>query len=268
MFQNKTALITGASSGLGAALALRFAEGGANLGLFALDEEGLQAVAAGCRERGARVLTAAGDVGRAEDCERWVTDAASEFGSVDCLIACAGVSMWARFDEVKDLSLFRKLMETNYLGTVHCVYHALPHLKATQGMIVAITSIQGRIGVPLHTGYVASKHALEGFFAALRAELKGSGVHILTVLPHWLRGTNLRKQAFGTDGAALGGSSRGHSKESISLEECCEAIIVAMERRKRDLVIPWKLRLLPWLNLIHPSIVEALVSGKVDEQGR
>ena len=129
MFHNKTALITGASSGLGAALALRFAEGGANLGLFALDEEGLQEVAGACRERGACVRTAAGDVGSTEDCERWVTGAAEAYGSVDFLIACAGVSMWARFDEVEDVSLFRKLMETNYLGTVHCVYHALPHLK-------------------------------------------------------------------------------------------------------------------------------------------
>ncbi len=183
---------------------------------------------------------------------------------MDFLVACAGVSMWAKFEQVQDLSVFRRLMETNYLGVVNCVHHALPHLKKSRGMIVAISSIQGKIGVPLHTGYVASKHALQGFLAALRTEL--DEVHILTVMPHWLRGTGLRQQAFGKDGKTLGASSRSHSKESISLEDCSRAVIRAMGKRKRELVIPAKLRVLPWLSLIHPKIVEFLVKRKVEEQ--
>ena len=268
MFRGKTAVITGASSGLGAALALALAEGGANLGLFALDGAGLSETGARCRELGAGVLTAAGDVGRPEDCKAVVERTASEFGGVDYLIACAGISMWARFDEVEDISIFRRLMETNYLGIVHCVHYALPHLKRSRGMIVAISSIQGKIGVPLHTGYVASKHAVQGFFEALRMELGGSGVDVLTVLPHWLRGTNLRKHAFGKDGGAVGGSERRHSSESVSLEECCRAIIKAMRKRKRELIIPAKLKLLPWLHLIHPKIVEYFVGGAVKEQDK
>lgn len=268
MSQEKTVIITGASSGLGASLALEFAKAGANLGLFALDEEGLVETAAKCRERGARVLTVAGDVGRPEDCEQLVEDTVSQFGGVDYLIACAGVSMWAKFEEIEDVSIFRKLMETNYLGIVNCVYYALPHLKVRSGMIVAISSIQGKIGVPFHTGYVASKHAVQGFFESLRAELSGSGVDVLTVLPHWLRGTNLRKSAFGKDGSAMGASEKKHSKESISLEACCQAILKAMEKRKRELVIPSKLKLLPWLNLINPGIVAFFVKGAMEQQDR
>ena len=133
-------------------------------------------------------------------------------------------------------------------------------------MVVAISSIQGKIGVPLHTAYVASKHAVQGFFEALRPELSGSGVHVLTVLPHWLRGTNLRKYALGKDGEALGASKREHSKESISLEDCSKAILKAMQKRKRELVIPSKLKLLPWLHLISPALVESIVRGEVDRQ--
>ena len=157
-------------------------------------------------------------------------------------------------------------METNYLGIVHCVYYALPHIRARKGQIVAISSIQGKIGVPFHTGYVASKHAVQGFFESLRTELGGTGVDVLTVLPHWLRGTNLRKSAFGKHGDALGSSSRKHSEESVTLDDASDAIIKAMKKRQRELIIPFKLRFLPWLHLINPRIVEYLVKRGVDKE--
>lgn len=266
MFKDKTVLITGASSGLGAALALKFAQTGAKLALFALDEPGLRQTAESCVKRGAETITATGDVADPADCEKLVNATISRYGGLDYLILCAGISMWARFEEIKDLSLFQKLMNTNYLGAVNFTYYALPHLRQRRGMIVAITSIQGKIGVPLHTGYVASKHALQGFFDSLRTELAGSGVHILLVLPHWLRGTNLRKSAFGADGRALGETSAKHNSESIGLEECARAIMKAMRKRARELIIPSKLKLLPWLKLIAPRLLDHIVSRKVKQQ--
>ncbi len=266
MFDGQVVAITGASSGLGATLALKFAEAGANLALFALDEDGLSDTAERCRRMGRRVVTSAGDVGSPEDCEKWVDISVSELGGIDCLIACAGISMWARFEEVEDVSIFRRLMETNYLGIVHCVYYALPHIKARKGQIVAISSIQGKIGVPLHTGYVASKHAVQGFFESLRTELGGTDVNVLTVLPHWLRGTNLRKSAFGKSGGSLGSSSRKHSKDSVTLDDASDAIMKAVRKRRRELIIPFKLRLLPWLHLINPRIVDYLVKRGVDKE--
>ena len=266
MYADKVVAITGASSGLGATLAQRFAEEGADLALFALDEEGLAETAGRCRALGRNVVTSTGDVGKSEDCEKWVDASVAGLGKIDCLIACAGISMWAKFEEVEDLSIFRRLMDTNYLGIVHCVYYALPHIKTCKGQIVAISSIQGKIGGPLHTGYVASKHAVQGFFESLRTELVGTGVDVLTVLPHWLRGTNLRKAAFGKHGGALGSSSRKHSKESVTLDDASEAIIKAMKKRQRELIIPFKLRFLPWLHLINPKIVEYLVRRGVDKE--
>ena len=265
-FQGKTVIITGASSGLGAALAVAFAQSGANLSLFSFERERQEEVAGRLREIGASVSVTIGDVTSPDDCKRLVDDTVSEFGGVDYLVANAGISMWARFEDIQDLGVMKRLVEVNYLGAVNCVHHALPHLKAAKGMMVAITSIQGRIGVPAHTGYVASKHALQGFCEALRMELDGTGVDILTVLPHWLRGTELRKHAFDKTGKELGDASARHTSESVSVEEACDAILKAMAKRKRELVIPWKLKLLSILFQIWPTKAEALIKGAVGKE--
>lgn len=266
MFKEKTAIITGASSGLGAALAMELARAGAQLALFSPEEERQREVAARCEEAGGKALAVIGDVTRPDDCERLVRDTVDRFGALDYLVANAGISMWARFEDTQDLAIYRRLIEINYLGAVNCVHYALPHLKQSRGMIVAITSIQSKIGVPLHTGYVASKHALQGFCETLRMELHGTGVDVLTVLPHWLRGTELRQHAFDQEGKELGTSSRKHSKESVSVEDASRAIMAAMHRRKRDLIIPWKLKALLALNLFSPKRAESLIMGAVKKQ--
>ena len=266
MLQKKTVVITGASSGLGASLAVAFAEMGANLVLFSRDQERLEKVKSLCRDSGDCPIIVTGDITEPDDCERLITSAISQFGTLDYLVTSAGVSMWAKFENIRDVTVFNKIMKTNYLGTVHCVYYALPYLRRNRGMIVAISSIQGKIGVPFHTGYTASKHAIQGFFASLRAELTGNDIDILIVTPHWLRGTKLRENAFGKDGNVIGVSSRKHSQESISLQECSQAILDAINKRKKELVIPPKLKILPWLNLINPKIVDFLVKQKMLEQ--
>jgi short-subunit dehydrogenase len=208
-----------------------------------------------------------GDVTEPGDCERLSDITIKTYGSIDHLVLNAGISMWAKFDEITDLSLFQKLIETNYLGNVRLIHLFLPLLKKSRGLITAVSSIQGDIAVPNHSGYVASKHALTGFLNSLRIELKSTGVDIMLIKPHWLRGTNLRGNAFDKDGNKIGNSRKGHNKESISLEECSRKIIKGMADRKRELVIPPKLKLLEWLNLINPKLVEKIVSGKVKEQG-
>jgi short-subunit dehydrogenase len=266
MFREKSVIITGASSGLGAALALEFARAEARLALFSPEKEQQEEVAGLCEAIGAQALAVIGDVTRPEDCKRLIDETVGRFGGVDYLIANAGISMWARFDEVEDLNVFRRLIEINYLGALYCVYYALPYLKQNKGMIAAITSIQSKIGVPQHTGYVASKHALQGFCETLRMELEGSGVDVLTVLPHWLRGTDLRKNALGKGGEALRASSRKHSEESVSVEEAGRAIVQAMHRRESELIIPWKLKLLLLLNLLRPQWAESLIKGAMGKQ--
>ncbi|MEC8931564.1 MAG: SDR family oxidoreductase [Candidatus Latescibacterota bacterium] len=265
---DQSILITGASAGLGAALAHALAAQGAQLTLMARRADRLAQVVSACEQAGGQAQAIEGDGTRAEDGVRLTRAAIDAYGRVDGLIANAGLSMWARFDEVKDLSVFRQLMEVNYLGAVHCLHPALPHLKKSGGMFVAVSSIQGRIGVPHHSGYVASKHALQGFCDALRMEVEQDGVGVLSVLLHWLRGTELREHAFGADGQKIGASRRKHSSESIGLEEASECIIDAMARREREIVLPWKLKALLGVNVVRPKWAEALIRRAVGKQAR
>lgn len=167
-FRDNVVVITGASDGIGREMALQLAGQGAWLALAARDAQKLEAVAAECRARGGRALAVPTDVGDQAQCRALVDRTLAEFGRVDTLVNNAGVSMWARFDQVTELAPFETMMRVNYLGSVYCTHAALPHLKRTRGRIVGVSSLTGRAGVPTRSGYAASKHAMAGFFDSLR----------------------------------------------------------------------------------------------------
>lgn len=263
MLSGKTVVITGASSGLGEALASAAAASGANLALLGRDAQKLAPVAGRCRSLGAGVVEVAGDVVEPGDCRRLVDAAMDEFGSVDYLVLNAGVSMWTLFEDVEDPEIFEKIMDTNYLGVVNCVYHGLEALKRSGGLVVAISSAQGITGVPWHTGYCASKHALQGFCDSLRIELKGTGVDVLTVMPSWIRGTSLRSGAYGSSGEAIGEAARDHHSSAVSLDSLVARVLKAMKKRKRSLFVPWYLRFVPLLKVLCPRFLDWVIGKKV-----
>jgi short-subunit dehydrogenase len=121
-------------------------------------------------------------------------------------------------------------------------------------MIVAISSIQGKIGVPYHTGYSASKHALQGFLEALRLE---ENLPILIVSPSWIAGTELKEKAL------LSNGRRKHGNRGLSLRECVTRILSAMESRKRDLFLPRSYRMLLWLQLLSPRFLGTVIQKAV-----
>ncbi len=254
MFDNKAFLITGASSGLGQALAIKLANKNAKMALMARRLAGLEETASHCTPR---PLLISGDITSESDCRTAIDHTIEQFGRLDYLVLNAGISMWSHFEELSDLSAIHQLMQTNYIGAVNCAYYALPHLKKTNGMIVVISSIQGKIGVPYHTGYAASKHALEGFFNSLRIELNKT-VDILIASPGWIQGTELKQHA-------LGRQQRNHTpaKHAIPLETCCDEIISAMIQRKRECVIPKKYRWVPWLKWLAPALLDDLICKKM-----
>ena len=268
MFAEKTFIITGASSGLGKQMAYDLSGSGANCVLFGRNEDKLAETLLLCEEQGGQAISVIGDVSQPDDCERLVDEAVKRFGGIDVYISNAGLSMWASFDQVKDLGIFRQLMEVNYMGAVHGAHYALPHLRKSAGQFVAIASIQSRMAIPHHTGYAASKHALEGFCHGLRYDLEGTGVNILTVHPHWIRGTDMRANAFSFDGDVVGKSKRSHNKESITSEECSLAVLKAIHKRKSELIIPNKLRLVPWLKLLWPGYLRWKVRSIIRGQGK
>jgi short-subunit dehydrogenase len=255
-------VVTGASSGVGAALARAFAAEGAHVALFARSEDGLEAVACDCRRAGGEALVVPGDATVPDDGAELVRRTIETFGRLDVVVAAAGLGMRARFDELADTGVLRRLMDVNYLGVANVFLPALPHVVASAGSLVAISSLQGVVGVPERSGYVASKHALEGLCATLRIELRGSGVTVTTVLANWVRGTNLRAKALGPDGRPRGTAADPSDPTAVDLDELTEEVLRAVRRRQRRVFVPGWTRALAWLAAIWPGLAERVVVGR------
>jgi len=240
-FAGKTVLITGASEGIGRALALALAPHGACLALNARNAARLEETARECAARGAQVLALPGDVSRQAECTLLASRTAQRFGRIDALVNNAGITMWSRFDAVSDFSVFERLLAVNYLGAVYLTAAALPHLRESRGLIVAVASIAGLTGVPERTGYAASKHALVGFFESLRIELRGSGVDITLVAPDFVR-SEIHRRAIGPDGRSLGQSPM-QERHIMTAQQCAQLIVAAMRRRRRMLITSTRGRL-------------------------
>jgi short-subunit dehydrogenase len=258
-------ILTGASSGIGRAVALQLAGQGAWLSLAARDEGRLAEVAAECRQRGTRAIGVKTDVAVDGDCRNLIERTVGEYGRIDTLINNAGISMWTPFDQVQDLSILDNIMRVNYLGAVYCTHYALPHLKQTRGRIVAVSSLAGKNGVPTRSGYAASKHAMVGFFDSLRIELMETGVSVTVIYPGFVT-SEIRERAYGADGRPLG-KSPVREAEVMSAEECALIMVRAIARRKREEVMTLRGKLGLWLKLIAPGLVDK-VARKAIEEGK
>lgn len=265
VFRENVVVITGASSGIGRELAYQLADQGAWLSLAARDAERLEAVATECRERGGKALIVPTDVGQQAQCQNLIEQTVAEHGRVDTLINNAGISMWAKLEEVQVISRFEQIMRVNYLGSVYCTYYALPYLKQSKGRIVGVSSLAGKTGVPTHSGYAASKHAMVGFFDSLRIELADSGISVTMIYPGFVA-TEIRQRAFGPDGKLLG-KSPVHEGEVMTAEACARLIVEAAAQRKRELVMTTRGKVGQWLKLFAPGLVDR-IARKAIEEGR
>lgn len=256
-----TTIITGASDGIGAEMARQLARqhgATAALVLAARNADLLNAVAQQCTALGAQVLVVPTDVSVEAQCRALVAQAMQRFGRVDALINNAGISAQALFSDVKaeDLGWYEQLMRINLWGSVWCTHAALPHLKASRGHILAVSSLAGLVGVPGRTAYSASKFAMAGFFEALRTELRGAGVSVTTAYPGVVL-TNIRSRGLNAAGNAAG-SSGLKEDGAMTVEECARLILDGMVRRERELVMTTKGKLGRFLKLLLPGLVEKM----------
>ncbi len=264
-------VITGASDGIGAEVARQLAAAhGAQAGLVlsGRSQDKLDAVAAQCTALKAQVLAVAMDVGVEAQCRDLVARAVERFGRIDALVNNAGVSAQALFEEVRadDLGWYESLMRTNFWGALWCTHAALPHLKASRGRIVAVNSLAGLVGVPGRTAYSASKFAMDGFFEALGAELKGAGVSVTSAYPGVVA-TGIRLRGYNARGEAAGKS--GLKEEgAMSVEECARLILSGMQRRERRVVMTAKGKLGRWLKLLAPGLVESMAVAALKQEVR
>jgi short-subunit dehydrogenase len=257
-------ILTGASEGIGRALALALASAGARVALAARDRGRLESLAAECRARGAEAVAVPTDISNEQDCEWLVAESVKALGGIDVLIHNAGVTMWSRFDALQDLSIFETLMRVNYLGPVHLTSQALPHLKQSKGLIVAVASLAGLTGVPERSGYAASKHAMIGFFDSLRIELAGSGVDVSVIAPDFVV-TEIHKRAIGPDGQPLGESPMNQLK-IMTAADCAARIMRAIERRERLVLMSTRGKLGRWLKLLAPTVIDRIAAKAIRDR--
>jgi short-subunit dehydrogenase len=230
--QNKVVVITGASSGIGGALAEKYASEGYDLVLAARRLGRLQDLQA--KLKNVVVLPVQTDVSNEEECKSLIEKAIKKFGKIDILINNAGISMRASFSDV-ETDVLRRLMDVNYWGTVYCTKYALPYILEQKGSVVGVISTGGYIGLPGRTGYSGSKFAVRGFLDTVRIEYLRAGLHVLVVAPGFTA-SEIRKTALTQDGSQQGETPRNESK-MMSAERCASIIYRAIKHRRRKMIV-------------------------------
>lgn len=252
----KTVVITGGSSGIGKACALKFAGQGFNVVISGRDETRLKLVAGEIKNLNAEALAVKADVSIEADCFRLIDEAQKVFGRIDVLINNAGISMRAAFHET-DTEVLKQVMNTNFWGAVYCTKYALPFLLKSKGTVAGISSIAGKAGLPGRTGYSASKFALEGFLESLRIENLNTGLHVLVVCPGFTE-SNIRNAALSKDGTKQGESPR-EEKKMMKAEEVAEKIYTAVINRKREIVLTAEGKFTVSMKKFFPSWLDRLI---------
>ncbi len=247
---NKVVIITGASSGIGKALAEEYAKNGSSIVIAARNEEKLHNLKNELNDKPCEVLAVKTDVSQENECKNLIKKAIEKFGKIDVLINNAGISMRALFQDV-DLDVIRRLMDVNFWGTVYCTKYALPYLLESKGSVAGVSSIAGYIGLPGRTGYSASKFAMQGFLEVVRTENIKKGLHVLIACPGFTT-SNIRNTALVANGTAQGETPRDENK-MMSSEMVAKKIVRAIEKRKRTLILTSQGKLTVTLNKFLPK---------------
>jgi dehydrogenase/reductase SDR family protein 7B len=259
-FKNQVVWITGASSGIGEALAKRFAQSGSRLILSARREHELKRVAASC-SGAVSVSVLPIDLSKPESLADAVRSAITREGSVDVMVHNAAVSQRAfAADTTYDVDEF--IMRTNYLGPVALTKALLPSMRACRkGHFIVVTSVLGKFGLPGRSAYCASKHALHGFFDTLRAEVSNDNIQVTVALPGWVR-TNVSMNALTGNGAPQRKMDSG-TLSGFTPEVCAARIVDAAEKGKAELnIVALKESGALYLRRAAPWLFRRLIRGR------
>ena len=226
--------MTGAASGIGRALCLRFAREGARVAALDRDAEGLEGLARDLAAAGAEAAAFPCDVTDEAACRAAVAAALARFGGVDAVACNAGISHRSLFAET-DVAVYRRVMDVNFFGALHVAKATLPSLLERRGLLIVTSSIAGFAPLLGRTGYCASKYALHGLFETLRCELAPRGVGVLIVCPGFTA-TGIERAALGADGTPTG-RPQSRVGGQATPEQVADAVLRAAERGRRLLVL-------------------------------
>jgi dehydrogenase/reductase SDR family protein 7B len=253
---DKVVWITGASAGIGEALAHEYSRRGARLVLSARGAARLEEVRSACADPG-RHLVLPLDLSRPDSYGQACAEVIDRLGRVDILVNNGGVSQRALAAD-SGLEVDRRIMETNYFGTVGLTKALLPSMiERGSGHIVVVSSLVGKIGTPLRSSYAASKHALHGFFDSLRAETWRQGIRVTIVCPGFIH-TNISVNALTGDGTPQGTMDRAQSK-GMSASECATKIVRAVERNRAEVYIGGREVLGVYVKRFFPALFNRII---------
>ncbi len=250
-FENKVVVITGASSGIGEELAFQLAKKKAKVVLAARRGELIEQHVAKIRAEGGTAIAVPTDVSRRFQVEMLMQRAVAEFGSLDVLINNAGVSPAKGTILENSEEDVRRVMETNFMGSLYGVWAAAPHIeKAGGGQIVFVSSIIGKRGIPFNAAYCSSKFAIQGLTESIRQELARKKIRVINICPA------------GVDTDFYKNNDKGTRRQYIlhSVEKISRRIIRACEKEKREALLTWDAVLLKWLHFFIPGIMDRAIA--------
>lgn len=256
-FKDKVVWITGASSGIGEALAYQSAKAGAKLVLSARRENELNRVKINSNLAADDVLVVPLDLAVHDQMDQKVELVMSHFGKIDILINCGGISQRSLVMDT-DMSVYQRLVNIDYLGTVAITKAVLPiFVKQKSGHFGVITSIMGKFASPLRSGYCGAKHALHGFFDALRMEHDDDNIKVTLICPGYIQ-TNVSINALTADGSAQNSMDEA-TGSGMSAENCALKIISAMESNKMETLIGGKETFAVYIKRFFPKLLHSIV---------
>ena len=248
--------ITGASSGIGEAVAKSCARRGARLVLSARREEELERVRQGLVNADEHLILPL-DLSDSEAMPAAVDTVRARFGQLDLLVHNGGISQRSLVAET-DLSVDRRIMEVNFFGTVALTKAVLPWFREQEGgRFVVITSLVGELPTPLRSAYSASKHALHGFFESLRAEEYDNGIRVTLVMPGFIR-TQVSMNALTADGSAQGRMDDAQ-EAGMGAEECAERLLKAVQQGSDQVIIAGREKAGVYLKRWFPALYRRLI---------
>lgn len=252
--KDKRVIITGASSGIGRALAIQLAAEGCKLIINARREDRLQELAGEIAAADGSCEIVVGDVTEKAVRTRMIVAAQESFGGLDILINNAGIGAMGRFDEASEDRL-RQIFEVNFFAVAEFIRESLPALKAgNEPMIVNLSSVLGHRAVPLKSEYCATKFAIHGLSDAIRAELSGDGVDLLLVSP-----STTDSEFF--DAAIDDPTKRDWKKGgAMSPEVVASRTIRAIKKRRHEIILTFGGRILVWLDRMIPGIANRIIA--------